>query len=91
MKRIKAGIALITMFGLLLGTASVASAKTTSPVHHAKVSHIATKSAPLNAKKVTSKKTVHKKSAKTIKPVKIVKPKQNIEKTQLFDLETPRG
>jgi|GEM_PF-5545086 hypothetical protein len=35
MRRIKAGIALITMFGLLLGTASVANAKTT-PLHRAK-------------------------------------------------------
>ena len=73
MKRIQAGITLITMFGLLLGTASVASASTASPVHRAKVSHTSTKSAPLNAKKVTSKKAVHK-SVKTIKPVKTAKP-----------------
>ena len=41
MKRVKVGIALITMFGLLLGTAGVASAKTVSP--HAKVLHISNK------------------------------------------------
>lgn len=44
MKRIKIGIALITMFALLLGTASMASAKTASSVHHAKVSQTSTKS-----------------------------------------------
>ncbi len=44
MKRIKVGIALMTMFGLLLGTASIASAKTTSSVHRAKVSQTSTKS-----------------------------------------------
>ncbi|MDR3542498.1 MAG: hypothetical protein P4L69_16285 [Desulfosporosinus sp.] len=62
MKQIKIGIALITMFGLLLGTASVASAKTTSPVHHAKVSQTSTKSTHHQAKSVH--KTV--KSAKSL-------------------------
>jgi len=38
MKRIKVSVALITMFGLPLGTAGVASAKTVSRVSHAKVS-----------------------------------------------------
>ena len=52
MKRIKIGIALITMFGLLLGTAGVASAKTISPVHHAKVSQTSTKSTHHQAKSV---------------------------------------
>ena len=51
MKRIKVGIALITMFGLLLGTAGVASAKTI-PLHHAKVSQITTKSTHHQAKSV---------------------------------------
>ncbi|MDQ7095112.1 hypothetical protein REC12_16060 [Desulfosporosinus sp. PR] len=53
MKRIKIGIALISMFGLLLGTASIASAKTVSPVHHAKVSQTSTKSTQHQAKKQT--------------------------------------
>ena len=52
MKRIKACIALITMFGLLLGTAGVASAKTISPVHHAKVSQITAKTTHHQAKSV---------------------------------------
>ncbi|OLN26023.1 hypothetical protein [Desulfosporosinus metallidurans] len=60
MKRIKVGIALITMFGLLLGTASVASAKATSPVHHVKALQTTTKSTHHQAKKQTTKKTVHK-------------------------------
>jgi hypothetical protein len=60
MKRIKFSIALITMFGLLLGIGSVASAKTTSPVHHAKVSQASTKSTHHAAKSLASKKTVHK-------------------------------
>ena len=89
MKRIKARVALITMFGLLLGTAGVASAKVVLPVHHVKVSQVSTKSEPHNAKKVTSKKVVHK-SVKTTKSIKTAKP-QNTENTQLFDLETPRG
>jgi len=63
MKRIKAGIALITMFGLLLGTAGVASAKTVSTVHHAKISQASTK--------IThqAKNQVPKKSAKLVKSV----------------------
>ena len=63
MKRIKIGIALITMFGLLLGTASVASAKTAKPAfqtHHTKLSQTSTKSTHHQAKNATSKKTVHK-------------------------------
>ncbi|MDR3540252.1 MAG: hypothetical protein P4L69_04705 [Desulfosporosinus sp.] len=62
MKQIKIGIALITMFGLLLGTASVASAKTTSPVYHAQVSQSSTKSTHHQAKSVH--KTI--KSAKSL-------------------------
>lgn len=90
MKRIKAGIALITMFGLLSGTAGVASAKNTSHVHNAKVPQTLTKSTRHWVKKLTSIKAVHK-SAKTIKSVKTAKPQEIIEKTQLFDLETPQG
>ena len=51
MKRVKAGIALITMFGLLLGTASVFSTKTAYPVYRtrssqtlAKITHYPAKS-----------------------------------------------
>jgi len=62
MKRIKVGIAFITMFGLVLGTAGVASAKTVSQVHHAKVSQTSTKSTHHQAKSVH--KTV--KSAKSL-------------------------
>ncbi|WP_075366466.1 hypothetical protein [Desulfosporosinus metallidurans] len=65
MKRIKIGIALITMFGLLLGTASVASAKTVSRVNHTKVSQSTTKSTHHQAKTQASKKSVHK-SAKSL-------------------------
>ena len=60
MKRIKIGIALITMFGLLLGTANIASANTTSPAHHAKVSQTSTKSTHHQAKSPAPKKAVHK-------------------------------
>ncbi|WP_088186047.1 hypothetical protein [Desulfosporosinus sp. FKA] len=56
MKRIKIGIALISMFGLLLGTASIANAKTVSPAHQLKVSQTA-KSTHHKAKQA---KTVHK-------------------------------
>lgn len=59
MKRIKIGIALISLSGLLLGTANIAIAKTTSPVNHAKVSHTSTKSTHHQAK------SVHKLSAAT--------------------------
>jgi hypothetical protein len=52
MKRIKFSIALITMFGLLLGTASIASAKTTSPVHQAKASRTSAKSTSSKANSV---------------------------------------
>jgi len=52
MKRIKIGIALITMFGLLLGTASVVSAKTLFSAHHAKVSHTSTNRTSSKAKPV---------------------------------------
>jgi len=68
MKRIKAGIALITMLGLLLGTAGVASAKTVSQVHHAKVSQASTKITH-QAKSQVPKKSVH----KTVKSAKLVK------------------
>ena len=61
MKRIKFVIALITMSGLLLGTASIAIAKTTSPLHHAKVSQTSTKSIHHQAK------MVHKSAHKTTK------------------------
>ena len=77
MKRIKIGIALITMFGLLLGTAGVASAKTTSSVHHAKVSQTSTKSTHHAIKSQASKKTVHK-SAKT---AKLAKTKSNAKQS----------
>lgn len=76
MKRAKIGIALITMCGLLLGTAGVASAKTTSPVYYAKVSQVSqTTSTHHHAKSHVAKKSVHKstKSAKTIKSVKTAK------------------
>lgn len=66
MKRIKIGIALITMFGLSLGTTSVTSAKTVSPVHHAKVSQTSTKRTHHQAKSLASKKAVHK-TAKHLK------------------------
>ena len=59
MKRIKISIALITMFGLLLGTASIASAKT-APLYHAKVSQTSTKSTHHQAKSLAPKKAVHK-------------------------------
>jgi len=52
MKRIKASIAIITMCGLLLGTTGVASAKTISPAHHAKVSQITAKATHHQAKSV---------------------------------------
>lgn len=66
MKRIKVGIALITMCGLLLGTVGVgvASAKTVSPVNHAKVSQVLTKSTHHQAKSQVPKKSV--KSAKSL-------------------------
>lgn len=67
MKRIKVGIALITMFGLLLGTAGVASAKTVSTVHHAKVSQTTTKSTHHQAKSQTPKKSVHKTAKSLVK------------------------
>lgn len=50
MKRTKAGIALITLFGLLFGTAGIASAKTAS--HLTKTSHVVSQH--------VSKKSVHK-------------------------------
>ena len=59
MKQIKLSIVLITMFGLLLGTTGVASAKTVSNVH-AKVSQTSTKSTHHQAKSQASKKAVHK-------------------------------
>jgi hypothetical protein len=59
MKRIRLSIALITMFGLLLGTAGVASAKTTSNAH-AKVSKTSAKSTHHQPKSQASKKAVHK-------------------------------
>ena len=58
MKRIKVGIALITMFGLLLGTSGVASAKNASMVHHAKVSQTLTKTTNHQAK--SQAKSAHK-------------------------------
>ena len=60
MKLIKLSIALITMFGLLLGTIGVASAKTASSTHHAKVSQTSTKSTHHQAKSQVTKKAVHK-------------------------------
>lgn len=66
MKRIKIGIAFITMFGLLLVTASAVGAKTTSAGHHAKVSKASTKSTQHSAKSQAAKKTAHK-TAKHLK------------------------
>ena len=60
MKRIKIGIVLITMSGLLLGTTSVASAKTASAVHHSKVSQTSNKSTHHQSKSQIPKKIVHK-------------------------------
>lgn len=57
MKRIKIGIALISMFGLLLGTTSIANAKIVSPAHQLKVSQTAAKSTHHKTKQA---KTVHK-------------------------------
>ena len=42
LQRIKAGIAFMTMLGVFLGTAGISSAKTTSPVHPAKVAVVQT-------------------------------------------------
>lgn len=72
MKQIKSGIALMTMFGLLLGTSGIALAKT-APVHHPKVS---TKITHQTTKSHIAKKSVAKtvKSAKTAKLSK-AKPK----------------
>ena len=82
MKRIKVGIALITMCGLLLGTAGVASAKTTTPVHHVKVSQISTKITHHQPKSHVSMKLVHKTVRKTIhKTAKLVKTTKTTAKT----------
>jgi hypothetical protein len=73
MKRIKVGIALMTMFSLLLGTSGIALAKA-APIHHPKVStkitHHATKS---NVTTKSLSKTV--KSKKNVKTVKLSKAK----------------
>lgn len=71
MKRIKAGIAFMTMFGLLLGSSSIAIAKA-APVHHPKAPQISTKITHHPTKSHVSKKSVHK-TVKTIKSVKTAK------------------
>lgn len=63
MKRLKAGIALITVLSLLLGTAGIASAKTASATTHtAKVTHSA--KAAHSTKVTPSAKITHKVSKK---------------------------
>lgn len=80
MKRIKVGIALITMSGLLLGTSSIALAKTT-PVHHPKVSQISTKLTHSSTKSTISKKSVSK-TVKAKKSVKTTKSSKTKPKTK---------
>ena len=79
MKRIKAGIALMTMFGLLLGTSGIALAKA-DPIHHPKVStkitHHTTKS---HVSKISVSKTV--KPIKSAKTTKLSKAKPKAKKS----------
>lgn len=74
MIRIKIGIALISMFGLLLGSASIANSVPNYKVPQVRTSH-ATKSSHHQALSKTSKLTVQKsaKSVKSTKPVKSAK------------------
>ncbi|WP_407309600.1 hypothetical protein [Desulfosporosinus sp. SB140] len=74
MKRIKVGIAFISMFGLILGTASIANAVPKYKVPQVKTFH-STKSTHHQNKGQTPKLTVHKsaKSTKTLKSVKQLK------------------
>lgn len=79
MNKIKSGIALMTMFGLLFGTSGIALAKV-APVHHPKVStkitHHSTKS-NISIKSVS--KTV--KAKKTVKTAKLSKAKPKAKKS----------
>ena len=84
MKKIKYGIAIMTMFGLVLGTSSIALAKT-APVHHPKVSQISSNLTHHSTKSLVSKKSVSKtvKAKKSVKTTKLSKAKPKTKKSTI--------
>ena len=85
MKRIKIGIALITLFSLMFSTVGVANAKTAIPSNHAKVSHSikakqSAKTTTLKTAKAQTKHTAKKTSIKSTKAKHTAK-KDNLKHT----------